>query len=209
MSDAAESVSIVDRIEALLPQTQCTKCGQAGCRPYAEAIASGSADINQCPPGGQAGIDLLAVLLGRASKPLNPVHGVERGLMKAVIQEDLCIGCTLCIAACPVDAIIGAPKRMHTVLASACTGCDLCLPPCPTDCIRMVAVEPARGWTAADAHTARARFDAHQKRTGRGTAQVPLRESGQSDGAEDAKRKSVIAAALDRARSRRLQDSSP
>lgn len=134
----ADSDPVVDQIEALLPQTQCAQCGFPGCRPYAEAIASGEADINQCPPGGEAGIQALADLLGREPLPLNPENGVEQPPRVALIDEEICIGCTLCIQACPVDAIVGAPKLMHTVIASECTGCDLCLPPCPVDCIDMV-----------------------------------------------------------------------
>lgn len=126
---------IAQRIDALLPQTQCTKCGYAGCRPYADAIASGVADINQCPPGGDEGVALLARLLGREAKPLNPANGLYRPPQVAVIVEADCIGCTKCIQACPVDAIVGASKRMHTVIADWCTGCELCLPPCPVDCI--------------------------------------------------------------------------
>ncbi len=128
------------RIDALLPQTQCTKCGYDGCRPYAEAIASGAADINQCPPGGDEGVARLARLLGRAPLPLNPVNGAYRPPQVAVIDEAACIGCTKCIQACPVDAIVGASKRMHTVIASWCTGCELCLPPCPVDCIALLPV---------------------------------------------------------------------
>ncbi len=128
------------RIDALLPQTQCTKCGYDGCRPYAEAIASGAADINQCPPGGDEGVARLARLLGRAPLPLNPVNGAYRPPQVAVIDEAACIGCTKCIQACPVDAIVGASKRMHTVIASWCTGCELCLPPCPVDCIALAPV---------------------------------------------------------------------
>jgi electron transport complex protein RnfB len=134
-----ESDPVVDRIDALLPQTQCGQCNYPGCRPYAEAIASGEADINQCPPGGEAGIRALADLLGIEAKPLNPENGQEKVKTVAVIDEPACIGCTLCIQACPVDAIVGAAKRMHTVIESECTGCELCLPPCPVDCIDMVA----------------------------------------------------------------------
>lgn len=134
----ADADPVVEQIEAILPQTQCAQCGYPGCRPYAEAIASGEADINQCPPGGDAGIRALADLLGREPKPLNPENGVQQPKRVAVIDEDICIGCTLCIQACPVDAIVGAPKLMHTVIESECTGCDLCLPPCPVDCIEMV-----------------------------------------------------------------------
>lgn len=139
-----DSDPVVDQIDALLPQTQCAQCGFPGCRPYAAAIAAGEADINQCPPGGEAGVAALADLLGMEPKPLNPENGEETPRTVAVIDEHACIGCTLCIQACPVDAILGATKQMHTVIAAECTGCDLCLPPCPVDCIAMVAPEPAR-----------------------------------------------------------------
>ena len=144
-----ETDPVVDQIDALLPQTQCGQCNFPGCRPYAEAIACGEADINQCPPGGDAGIKALADLLGVEAMPLNPENGQETVKTVAVIDEPACIGCTLCIQACPVDAIVGAPKLMHTVIESECTGCDLCLPPCPVDCIEMV--EPKKtleswGW---------------------------------------------------------------
>jgi Na+-translocating ferredoxin:NAD+ oxidoreductase subunit B len=131
---------LVRRIDALLPQTQCTKCGYEGCRPYAEAIAAGDADINQCPPGGDEGVALLASLLDREAKALNPANGLYRPPQVAVIDEATCIGCTKCIQACPVDAIVGASKLMHTVIASWCTGCELCLPPCPVDCIILAPV---------------------------------------------------------------------
>jgi len=134
-----DSDPVVDKIDAILPQTQCGQCSYPGCRPYAEAIASGEAEINQCPPGGQAGIIALAELLGRDPLPLNPENGVEvQEDRVAVINEELCIGCTLCIQACPVDAILGASKQMHTVIEAECTGCELCLPPCPVECIDMV-----------------------------------------------------------------------
>ena len=129
---------VVEQINQVLPQTQCGQCGYPGCRPYAEAIASGEAEINQCPPGGEAGIRALADLLGREPLELNPDNGQEKPRAVAVIDEETCIGCTLCIQACPVDAILGAAKQMHTVIESECTGCDLCLPPCPVDCIEMV-----------------------------------------------------------------------
>ncbi len=132
---------IVARIDALLPQTQCGQCGFPGCRPYAEALAAGQAEINQCPPGGEAGIQALADLLGRDPKPLNPDNGTVRSKMVAIIDQQTCIGCTLCIQACPVDAILGAPKLMHTVIAKECTGCELCMAPCPVDCINMVPVK--------------------------------------------------------------------
>ena len=138
---------IADRVESLLPQTQCAQCGYPGCRPYAEAITRGDADINQCPPGGDAGIRALAKLLDREPKPLNPDNGVEKPVRVAMIDETTCIGCTLCIQACPVDAIVGASKQMHTVIENECTGCDLCLPPCPVDCIDMIEVIPSiAGW---------------------------------------------------------------
>jgi electron transport complex protein RnfB len=132
-----EGEPIVEQIDALLPQTQCGQCGFAGCRPYAEAIARGEADINQCPPGGEATIQALADLLGRDPKPLNDEHGEHTGPMVAVIDENTCIGCTLCIQACPVDAILGAAKQIHTVIESECTGCKRCIEPCPVDCITM------------------------------------------------------------------------
>jgi len=133
---------VVDKIDALLPQTQCGQCTYAGCRPYAEAIAKGEADINQCPPGGETTIVALADLLGVDAKPLNPEHGVEADIKTVVvIDEQTCIGCTLCIQACPVDAILGAAKQMHTVITSECTGCDLCIPPCPVECIHIIPVK--------------------------------------------------------------------
>lgn len=136
-----EGDPMVDKIDALLPQTQCGQCTYPGCRPYAQAIANGEADINQCPPGGEATIIALADLLGRDPKPLNPEHGQEQDVSTvAVIDENMCIGCTLCIQACPVDAILGAAKQMHTVITHECTGCDLCVAPCPVDCIEMVPV---------------------------------------------------------------------
>ena len=144
-----EGDPLVEQIDAILPQTQCGQCSYPGCRPYAEAIAGGEADINQCPPGGEDGVIKLAELLGREPKPLNPENGVAKEVQTvAVIDESRCIGCTLCIQACPVDAILGANKQMHTVIADACTGCDLCVPPCPVDCIDMVEVEPTiETWT--------------------------------------------------------------
>ncbi len=139
-----EGDPLVDKIDALLPQTQCGQCTYPGCRPYAQAIADGEADINQCPPGGENTIVALADLLGRDPKPLNPENGVEeKNKTVVIIDEELCIGCTLCIQACPVDAILGAPKLMHTVIEDECTGCDLCIPPCPVDCIYIVELKPS------------------------------------------------------------------
>jgi len=142
---AADPDSVAERINAILPQTQCGQCNFPGCRPYAEAIAAGEAPINQCPPGGEAGIKALADLLGVEALPLNPENGVAKPKTVAVIDENVCIGCTLCIQACPVDAIVGSAKVMHTVIAAECTGCDLCLPPCPVDCIEMVVKRPLTG----------------------------------------------------------------
>ena len=134
------TASPVQRIDALLPQTQCTKCGYDGCRPYAEAVAAGVAGIDRCPPGGDEGAARLAALLGLPARPLDPAVGPHRPPQVAVIVEAICIGCTKCIQACPVDAIVGASKRMHTVIADWCIGCEPCLPPCPVDCIELAPV---------------------------------------------------------------------
>ena len=150
-------LTLADRIDTWLPQTQCTRCGYPRCRAYAEAVAKSEADINQCPPGGEVTIQALAQLLDVATKPLNPVYGDHQPRTTAVIEETLCIGCRKCIDACPVDAIIGARKLMHTVIANECTGCELCLPPCPVDCIIMVSVpshareEPWQEYSRAEA----------------------------------------------------------
>jgi electron transport complex protein RnfB len=207
-------------IDALLPQTQCGQCGFSGCLPYARALAAGQAAVNRCPPGGDDGIAALAQRLGREPIALDPACGTHRPLHVARIDESRCIGCTLCIQACPVDAIVGAVKRMHTVVAEECTGCDLCLPPCPMDCIEMVPVQPARAWTRRDADRARARMhlrDARLRREqadndARLTAKAlhkldDLQARGDLAQAEIARRKSIIEAALARVRQRRAQQS--
>lgn len=189
---------LAESLNALLPQTQCTKCGYDGCLPYAQAMAQGQADINRCPPGGDAGVAKLATLLNKPIREIDPDCGQHEPLQVAVIEEEHCIGCTLCIQACPVDAIIGANKKMHTILSDWCTGCDLCVAPCPVDCIVMVPVEPTTAWTDEQAQLARVRFEARE-----------LRLQQQADVAHDtpkvaiADKQAVIAAALARARSRR------
>jgi Na+-translocating ferredoxin:NAD+ oxidoreductase subunit B len=138
-----DQAALAARIDDALPQTQCTRCGYAGCRPYAEALAAGSAGIDQCPPGGEATAAALAALLDRPPRPVSPVHGVEGPPRVAVIDEAVCIGCTKCLPVCPTDAIVGARRQLHTVIAAECTGCELCIPPCPVDCITMADVAPA------------------------------------------------------------------
>ena len=158
----------IERILEVLPQTQCTRCGYPDCAAYADAIASGEAAINQCPPGGDEGIHRLAAVTGQTYIPLNPANGIEAARSVVWIDENWCIGCTLCIEACPVDAIIGTHKRMHTVIESACTGCELCLPVCPVDCMLLENVSgQASGWQAwsdALADKARQRYAARQAR---------------------------------------------
>ncbi|MCC2595126.1 electron transport complex subunit RsxB [Pusillimonas sp. MFBS29] len=201
---------LIDRIDAVLPQTQCTKCGYDGCRPYARAMALEDAPINRCPPGGQPGIQALAKLLGRPESGLDSSCGEHRPLQVAVIDEAHCIGCTLCIQACPVDAIVGANKLMHTVLAADCTGCDLCVAPCPVDCIVMV--DAGREWTSQDADTARMRYEQRQRRLQAQHSELsglaartlankaPVAALANTDSTT---RQAVIAQALERARARR------
>jgi electron transport complex protein RnfB len=159
-------------IDALLPQTQCTRCGYPGCLPYAEAIASGAAGINQCPPGGTETIVALAKLTGQPLAPLNRDNGIESAPTVAFIDEERCIGCTKCLPPCPVDAIVGAPRRMHTVIAELCTGCELCVAPCPVDCIVMIPLlkTPLPSLSLPDANDSRARYEAHNERVARRAA---------------------------------------
>ncbi|MCW5621825.1 MAG: electron transport complex subunit RsxB [Burkholderiales bacterium] len=214
-----------DTIDALLPQTQCTKCGYPGCRPYAEAIVSGEADIDRCPPGGTAGIVRLAHLLGRAVVPLNPAHGVEGPRSAAWIDEASCIGCTLCIQACPTDAIVGAAKQMHTILIEHCTGCELCIAPCPVDCIELLPMQTLarRGAPSAAVLTAqlvadesarwRARHDWRRQRVARERQEREQRLAhkaleklrmldAMTEDADIERKRAVVRAAIERARER-------
>ena len=172
--------SLADRLDDALPQTQCTRCGYPDCRGYAQAMAAGEADINRCPPGGAEGVARLAALTGRPVRPIDPACGVEAPRSVAVVDEAWCIGCTLCIKACPVDCIVGASRQMHTVMEDQCTGCELCLPACPVDCIEMVNVSGgATGWQAwsADlARDARQRYQARQTRAVRHQAEHDARQ---------------------------------
>ena len=165
---ASSIAALALRLDAALPQTQCTRCGYPDCRAYAQAIAEGDAPINRCPPGGAEGIARLALIVGQVALPLDPECGAEGPLRRAVIDEAWCIGCTLCIKACPVDCIVGASKWMHTVIEDQCTGCELCIPACPVDCIALVAVDKQRtGWAAwgtDEADAARGRYSARNAR---------------------------------------------
>jgi electron transport complex protein RnfB len=213
--------ALADALDAALPQTQCTRCGYPDCRRYAEAMALGEADINRCPPGGAEGIVRLAAITGRAVQPLDAERGTEGPRTRAVIDEAWCIGCTLCIKACPVDCIVGASKRMHTVIADQCTGCELCIPACPVDCIALVNVTGTRSgwaaWSSADADAARARYSfrgARLERDGRDNderlaakAQAKLDDlaaaSSLTDPAALERKRLVVQAALARARAPR------
>lgn len=219
-------LSLADQLENALPQTQCTKCGYPACRPYAEAIADGSANYNQCPPGGQEGIQRLAHILGKPLIALDSSHGHERERPVAVIEEAYCIGCTLCIQACPVDAIIGAPKQMHTVITALCTGCDLCVAPCPVDCISMLPVTSGQtgwnAWSADQASQARQQFHLRQQRllrekqenderlSAKAAAKLIALEAepalSQEEIASKERKKAIIAAAIERARLKKLQN---
>lgn len=213
--------SLAARLLAVLPQTQCTRCGYPDCSAYADAMARGEAPINQCPPGGQQGIQWLAELTGSAPLALNPLHGCEAPRAVAFIDEAWCIGCTLCIKACPVDAIVGSNKRMHTVIESHCTGCELCLPACPVDCILLENVTNTatgwRAWSQPQADHAKARYEFRQQRQARETLEHQQRQddkarrkladlphhSQHTDPAILDKKRAVIEAALARARAKR------
>jgi len=217
----ASLAELTDTLDRALPQTQCTRCGYPDCRSYAEAIADGSADINQCPPGGAEGVARLARLTGRPATPLNPANGAEGPRLLAVIDEAWCIGCTLCIKACPVDSIVGAPKRMHTVVDDLCTGCELCVPVCPVDCISLEPVTPGRtgwdAWSVPQADEARDRFAFHRMRFVREKVENDARlekkaEAKLADLASHSKitdpvvldsKRAIIEAALARARAKR------
>lgn len=204
MPPAVPSVAAID---ALLPQTQCTRCGHPDCAAYARAIAAGEA-VNRCPPGGDAVIAALADLVGRAPLPLDPACGTHEAPTVAIIDEARCIGCTICIQACPVDAILGAPKRMHTVIASLCSGCELCVAPCPVDCIVM---RPSgRAWNGRDADAARVRHIARTARLAR-AERIADRRAADAAGERDAlaHRKTAVAEALERARARRAAAGAP
>lgn len=209
--------SLVAQIDAWLPQTQCTQCGYPRCRDYAEALATGRADINQCPPGGDITIAGLAQLLDRDEKPLDPANGLHRPRTRAVIDEAHCIGCTLCIEACPVDAIVGANKRMHTVIAALCTGCELCVPPCPVDCIDLVAAKPGSPpdrwpeYGASEVRDARQRCERRLRRLRDREDQQALRRQHQRlrrPGAADLIRR-AISQAVSRTRSARRNGPGP
>jgi electron transport complex protein RnfB len=203
---ATGSLSLAERIDAVLPQTQCTRCGYADCRAYADAIADEGADINRCPPGGLEGVARLAALTGRPASALDPACGAEGPRAMAVIDEAWCIGCTLCLDACPTDAILGVSKRMHTVAEPHCTGCELCIPVCPVDCISLEVETPGRSgwnaWSAAQADAARGRYLAHRQRRGaaNGPAVSPSPAvDAATDGAAVLRKRAIIDAALARA----------
>jgi len=195
--EAALAASLLDA----LPQTQCRRCGYLDCRDYAEAIASGGADINRCPPGGAEGVVRLARITGRAVRPLDPECGAEGPRLLARIDEAACIGCALCLKACPTDAIVGAATRMHTVAEDLCSGCELCLPVCPVDCIALVPASGERtgwnAWTPEQAAQARQRYEGHRQRAESAPPPAAATQASASD------RQQAVAAALARARAAR------
>jgi electron transport complex protein RnfB len=223
------AAACVEAIDRALPQTQCTRCGYPDCRRYAQAIADGSAPINRCPPGGAEGIARLAAITGQPIQPLDASHGIEGPRRLAVIDEATCIGCTLCLPACPVDCIVGGPKAMHTVVATLCTGCELCVPACPVDCISLIDVAGERtgwdAWSAPQAEEAQARYGFHQFRLQRDRSERNARLEAraltlkplESDPSQEAtvsalhdaeddspdRKRAVIAAAMARARATR------
>lgn len=214
-------MSLVEQLNNALPQTQCTRCGYPDCQRYAEALALGEADINQCPPGGTEGVERLAALTGQPVRPLNPENGLEGPRTIAIIDEDWCIGCTLCIAACPTDAIVGANKRMHTVVEPYCTGCELCIPACPVDCISLEPIDlNLSGWASWPqelADLARQRYDARTARLQREAvehderlqakavkklADLPTHTKGTEHAPELDRKRAIIEAALAKAKAR-------
>jgi len=214
----AAPMDLAARIDAALPQTQCTRCGYPDCATYAQAIASGEAAINQCPPGGSEGVARLAAITGQAVLPLSAEHGVEGPRTVAFIDEAWCIGCTLCIKACPTDAIVGSNKRMHTVIEPYCTGCELCIPVCPVDCIQLETASGAAtgwaAWSAPLAEQARARYQQHRQRVPLEDAEeepaaamdAPAPDSTSPPTSAADARKAAIAAAMERARQLREQN---
>jgi electron transport complex protein RnfB len=214
-------VSLVEQLNNALPQTQCTRCGYPDCQRYAEAIIQGEADINQCPPGGTEGVERLAALTGKPALPLNPENGLEGPRTIAIIDEAWCIGCTLCIAACPTDAIVGANKRMHTVVEPYCTGCELCIPACPVDCISLEPIDiNLSGWASWPqelADLARQRYDARSIRLRREAIELdarlqaeaieklsdlPAHTKGTEHAPEVDRKRAIIEAALAKAKAR-------
>ena len=214
-------MSLIEKLNSALPQTQCTRCGYPDCQRYAEAIAQGEADINQCPPGGTEGVERLAKLTGKPVIPLNPDNGLEGPRTIAIIDEAWCIGCTLCIAVCPTDAIVGANKRMHTVVEDYCTGCELCIPACPVDCISLEPVDIAlsgwASWPQSLADVARQRYEARTVRLAREArehhqqlqakaiqklADLPAHTKGTDQAAEVDRKRAIIEAALAKAKAR-------
>jgi electron transport complex protein RnfB len=217
-------VSLVERLNQALPQTQCTRCGYPDCQRYAEAIAQGVADINQCPPGGTEGVERLAAITGKPVTALNPENGLEGPRTIAIIDEAWCIGCTLCIAACPTDAIVGANKRMHTVVEAYCTGCELCIPVCPVDCISLepmdIQLSGWASWSQELADLARQRYEARQARLQREAmaqdqrlqakavqklADLPAHTKGTEQAAEVDRKRAIIEAALAKAKARQAK----